>query len=996
MIPKECKRLAEVDFPIAEVSRHAAREKESTNRGHPATLHQWWARRPLASSRAMLMALLLPDPCDAHCPDAFKKEARKILLGMHKRPQGWSSTIKTDHGLRRIILKFISDFSSWDQSANPDYLEPGCALVKAAYGEEIPVVIDPFAGGGSIPLEASRLGCDVFASDLNPVACMILKIILEDIPRYGLELAENLHKIGGEMKRQVKKTFLDFHPSDSDGAVPIAYLWARTVHCESPNCGAEIPLVRSFWLCKKKKTKRMLALWPHVVQSNDRFPRIEFEIFKPQKNREVYAGTIMKGRATCICCGAVLLNDRVRSQLAAQRGGSDVIFNEYAQRIGGARMIAVVTSKPGQRGRYYRLPTDADYKAVYRAQKHLSEILDEWNHRGKQGLCPVPDEPLPAIGTLGFRIQRYGMLEWGDLFTARQKVILIELGKLIRKQETSDNDVIRRVIAFCVDKIAMQNSSSCRWKASGESLMDMFSRQALPMVWDFAESSPISGSTGDFYLQIDRLVKIISKHPIKNFGVSQLADATQHPLPDQSVSVWFTDPPYYDAIPYADLSDFFLVWLKRMLPDYELLCDPFDPDNPLSPKTREAVQDKTKEDNGRSKNSTWFEETMACAFAEGHRILNQDGIASVVFAHKTTDGWEALLSGMIRGGWIITGSWPIVTEMGTRMRARNSAALATSVHLVCRPRLEHAPVGDWANVIQELPIRVGEWMARLQDEGIRGADMVFACIGPALEIFSKYSHVEMANGHRVGLSEYLKKIWEVVGRIALEQILGTAEAQTQNNLANTLEEDSRLTALFLWALQSPVISERNREQIEIEEVESTNTIADRGFKLPFDVVRSFAQPMGINLDSWIGRIIHQENGIVYLLPASSRVDILFGENGTSAVVDWVKNDSNTGVQLTIFPELMVASDSKSYRRGNRITLDNDIGLQMLDATVLDRVHVAMLLQSGGHANMLRAMIDAEIARGTEFLGLANALSALYPTGSKDKRLLDAMLLAAPK
>ena len=185
-------------------------------------------------------------------------------------------------------------------------------------------------------------------------------------------------------------------------------------------------------------------------------------------------------------------------------------------------------------------------------------------------------------------------------------------------------------------------------------------------------------------------------------GQIQPADATDHPLPDQAAGVWFTDPPYYDAIPYSDLSDFFLVWLKRTLPDNPLLRDPFDPDNPLSPKTAEAVQDEIKQADGRPKDRKWFEETMAKAFAEGRRVLSEDGVGSVVFAHKTTEGWEALLTGMIRGGWTITGSWPIATERPGRPRARDSAALATSIHLICRPRPEDAPIGDWADVLREL------------------------------------------------------------------------------------------------------------------------------------------------------------------------------------------------------------------------------------------------------------------------------------------------------
>ena len=231
MIPKECKRLAEVDFPIAVVSKHAAREK-SIRHGHPSTLHLWWARRPLASSRAVLLALLLPDPCDAHCPAEFKEQARALL------PRVGCDKGKGDQALRQGLLKFIGDFANWDLSAQPTYLEVARGLVKAAHPEETPLVVDPFSGGGSIPLEALRLGCDAFASDLNPVACLILKVMLEDIPRQGPGLAEELRQAGAEIKRQAEKELAEFYPPDPDGARPIAYLWARTVRCEAPDCGA--------------------------------------------------------------------------------------------------------------------------------------------------------------------------------------------------------------------------------------------------------------------------------------------------------------------------------------------------------------------------------------------------------------------------------------------------------------------------------------------------------------------------------------------------------------------------------------------------------------------------------------------------------------------------------------------------------------------------------------------------------------------------------------
>ena len=784
MIPRECKRLAEVDFPIAEVSKHAVREK-SIWHGHPSTLHLWWARRPLASSRAVLMALLLPDPCDKHCPETFKQKASRLLPTVGCGKGG------TDQELRRGLLKFIADFANWRLTANSRYLDVSRTLVKAAHAEDTPLVVDPFAGGGSIPLEALRLSCEAFASDLNPVACLIMKVMLEDIPRHGPGLAEELRRVGSEIKLQAEQELAELYPKDPDGAKPIAYLWARTARCEEPNCGAEVPLLRSFWLCKKRKRRR--ALRYEVMRSEGSEPGVKFEVFEPKTDKEVHDGTVTRAKATCLCCGAVLPPERVRAQLAAQRGGADVIFDGKGKRMGGARMTAVVTLRSGQTGRHYRLPTDTDYEAVCRSQARLSDAISQWEQGGRDGLCPVPDEPLPPIGTLGFRVQRYGMLRWGDLFTARQKVALVKLLDTVRNGTTAG---LVSVLACAFNRVSMSNMSCTRWNAVAEKMQHTFGRQVLPMVWDFAEVVITAEAPGNWRSGFALIADVVDASVNRGGGHVQQAHATDHPLPDQTATVWFTDPPYYDAIPYADLSDFFLVWLKRSLPDHPFLRNSINADNPLSPKAAEIVQDETKQVNGRPKNREWFEETMAKAFSEGRRVLNQNGIGCVVFAHKTTEGWEALLSGMIRDGWTITGSWPIATEMASRLRARDSAALATSIHLICRPRSEHAPVGDWADVLRELPARVGDWIERLQGEGIRGADLVFACIGPALEIFSRYSTVETAEGSRVHLPEYLEKVWEVVGRTALEQVLGTAEAKARNGLAGALEEDAPANGAF--------------------------------------------------------------------------------------------------------------------------------------------------------------------------------------------------------
>jgi putative DNA methylase len=404
MIPKECKRLAEVDFPIAVVSKYSAIEK-SIRHGHPSTLHLWWARRPLAACRAMLLALLLPDPCDENCPDDFKSKARPLLANVQGKPG------PKDIDVRKALLKFIGDFSNWDLAANPSYLEVGRGLVKAAHGDEAPLVVDPFAGGGSIPLEALRLGCDAFASDLNPVACLILKVMLEDIPRHGPKLAEDLRRVGAAIKKQAEKELAQYYPPDPDGAIPIAYLWARTVRCESPNCGAEIPLVRSFWLCKK--AGRLRALRAKVLKPKDKTPSVELEIFTPKGEKDVPTGTVTRAKATCLACERVLAPDRVRAQLRVQRGGADAMFDAKSNRIGGARLLAVVTLKNNKAGRQYRATTDRDYEAACKAQKVVAKLASQ---KLPTGLSLIPDEPTPAGGGSGagraFSIQNYGMTKW--------------------------------------------------------------------------------------------------------------------------------------------------------------------------------------------------------------------------------------------------------------------------------------------------------------------------------------------------------------------------------------------------------------------------------------------------------------------------------------------------------------------------------------------------------------------------------------------------------
>ena len=722
MIPAECKRLIEVDFPIAAVGHASTKEKAGPN-GHPSMLQLWWARRPLAACRAVLLGLLLPDPCDPNCPDEFRRRAGALLHSSLGEEQ------VTDENLRASLLGFLGEVASWEAGGSGSRLETARRLVKAAWPEGPPIVVDPFAGGGSIPLEALRLGCESSAGELNPVAIFALRTLLESIPAGDGALSKQVRVSGAEIQRQLATTLSSLYSLGGSGNVPIAYLWARTILCEAPNCGGEIPMARSFWLAKKGKERFALRYSRGV--SDTGVGRLEFEVFSPKSDSDVPAGTVQRAKATCPFCGSVVPPERVAAQLVSQSGGADVQFDPSGSRTGGATLLAVVTQGPARKGRRFRVSSADDYRTVLLANARLESM--QLHHKGDLSL--IPDERLPPTGTLGFRVQRYGIERWGQLFSRRQLTALVTLQEFIRKAGGGDRD-LASVLTLAFNRVLMSGMSLTRWNAVGEKMQHTFGRQALPIVWDFAEVVPVVDAPGSWESGYRLAADVIDAWPSGSLiGHVHQADARSSPLPDSTCQVWFTDPPYYDAVPYADLSDFFYVWMKRMPVSAHRLPTAISPEKGLTPKTLEVVQDATKSVDGSPKDRKFFESSMARAFLEGRRVLREDGVGCVVFAHKTTEGWEALLSGLIAGGWVISASWPIATEMSTRLRARESAALATSIHLICRPRSPDAAIGDWAEVARQLPIRVRSWMEDLNGKGIRGADLVFSCIGPAMELY---------------------------------------------------------------------------------------------------------------------------------------------------------------------------------------------------------------------------------------------------------------------
>lgn len=972
MIPRECKRLAEVDFALAAVNDACVRENNRKTRvdsGHLSLLHSWWARRPLASCRAILLALLLPDPTDPRCPERFKEIARRELQRV-RRVGG------TDTELQRALLSVVAEMADWELVGKGAYVSTAQKLILAAYGTP-PHVFDPFAGGGSIPLEALRVGCEVTASELNPVPWLLLKIALEWCGRKGPAVAAEFEKWSDWVLRETERRLAPYYPADREKRRPLAYLWARTVRCEAPGCGAVIPLVRSLWLSEARGRKKALRI--HYTAGSDT-PTIE--VFSPDRDRQVASGTVARFRAACPKCHQTMSRERVQAQLRERRGGAE-----------DAMLLAVVRENPGGRGKDYFSPTGEDLAAYAKAKARAESIHIE-----------MP--PAPPEGDTGFRPRAYGITNWAQVLTPRQKLSRWVIREVIEdalakaRQEMKDTELLlalRAALYVAYSDNAQYHTSLCVW--SWEHVGNIFMQgSGVPMRADFVEGSPLSSNCEGFGYTIRSVRNALNRlSSLRHVPSSPLlANALDPLLPEESVDVVFTDPPYANQVPYAHLADFFYGWLRLGL--RQDLVQSFSASE--TEKTRELTENRAVS-NGGVHDRTWYESRMREAFARMKATIREDGVAAVVFAHKETDRWEALVSALVQAGWRTTGSWPIDTERKTRMRAHDSAALGTSVHLICRPRPDNAPVGDWAEVLRELPKRVGDWMERLQKEGIRGADLVFACIGPALEIFSRYSRVETAEGRDVALPEFLEKVWEVVGRAALAQVLGTGE-----HGAGALEEDARLTALFLWTLQSTNGAASEGAEEEPEAVEETEEGEEedaqrrkvKGFTLVFDVVRRFAQPLGIHLPDWEKRVVETKKGIVRLLPVTERARQLFGEDGAQAIAERLEAAAVASPQQFLFPEMDSVPTSPRLGRGRmaRVEISDESLEGRREATTLDRVHAAMLLQASGRANALRNLLRAEQERGPDFLRLANALSALYPKESEEKRLLDAMLLAAPR
>ncbi|MEI6075233.1 MAG: DUF1156 domain-containing protein [Verrucomicrobiota bacterium] len=986
------RRLIEVDLPIRRISEHARREK-SIRHGHISTLHIWWARRPLAACRAVICAALWPDPADADCPPQFLKAARSAMneWTSHERQQLLSSESRKrfeaarqdakffEDGLqlRGALLDFIADFSNWDNSIVQEFLATSQTLTQAAH-EALggargtrPLVMDPFAGGGSIPLEALRVGAEAFASDLNPVPVLLNKVILEYIPKHGNRLTEELRKWGEWVKTEADKELAKYYPPDPDGAIPIAYLWARTVQCEGPGCGAEVPLIRSLWLAKKANRAVALQLVPRP-----RAKRVDFQIIVKTKRgwldqaeaettnsqplEPSFDGTVKRGSATCPCCGYTTPVARVREQLKQQSGGAD-----------SSRLMCVVVLRDGTKA--YRQVAPRDLQA-------LDAVKRDFN---RADILPAIELPLMS-GV--FNVPIYGMNRWDLLFSLRQ---LASAHVLSQKVAALDSEIadpglrlaLKVALTISINKYLDFRTTLCGWISVGEKIGHTFGRQALGMIFDWVEGPCFGDVSGSWDRTTDFICKFIDQEAAKGSteGTAERHPAQELGLPDDSVAAFITDPPYYNAVPYADLSDFFQIWFHKNL--RHDLPDLFS--SPTTEKEKELCEmagwDPVRYAN---KNAQFYEDGMAKAFAEGRRCCTPDGIGVVVFAHKTTSGWESLLSALIKAGWIVTGSWPIDTEREGRLRAMGSAALASSVHLVCRPRensdgsVRMDEVGDWRDVLQELPRRIHEWMPRLADEGVVGADAIFACLGPALEIFSRFSRVEKTSGDAVTLKEYLEQVWAAVAKEALALVFKDADV-------TGFEADARLTAMWLWTLNAGNTDATNGDSTaEDEEDESEGggkKVKATGFVLEYDAARKIAQGLGANLEN-MGSLVEVSGETARLLPVGERARTLFGKDEGKITPAKKKKLP----QLDLFKVLEQADDSG--------TTFGETKVEHHGETVLDRIHQSMILFAAGRSEaMKRFLVEDGAGRDPRFWRLAQALSALYPSHTEEKRWVDGVL-----
>jgi hypothetical protein len=716
------KKLIEVALPLDAINAESAREK-SIRHGHPSTLHLWWSRKPTSTARAVIWASLVDDP-SAH-PEQFPTE-------------------KAQEKERRRLFRILEELVKWENSNDKRVLDAAKAEILTSTDGNPPPLLDPFAGGGTIPLEAQRLGLEAHAHDLNPVAVMINKAMIEIPPKFAGQppvnpeaqrnklteddwsgtrgLAEDVRYYGEWMRAKAFEKIGHIYPKvkDADGKehTVIAWLWARTVKCPNPACGCEMPLVRSFALSKKKNAEAYIT--PII---NDGY--ISYAIKQGTQDE----GTVNRRGATCICCGAAV--------------GFPYIRDEGRSGRMGRHLLAVVAE--GQGGRMY-LPADSEQITIADVERP-----DDY-----------PDADLPN-NPRDFKTPNYGMMTFAELFTNRQLLALMTFSELIaeaRAQVEADGgsaeyaQTISVYLSFLIDKMADLGNALNRWEPAAQCPRQLFARQAIPMIWAYAESNPFSDSSGSWAVLLHNLMNCFHSG-LFDFdrdysGTAIQADAQST---DNKKNVMIsTDPPYYDNIGYADLSDFFYVWLRQNFKD--IYPDLFR--TMLVPKAEELVAIPYRFAGSTEKAKNFFEDGMSSACRQMYAAAVDDVPVTIYYAFKQRDaddndatastGWETMLSAIIRAGFCITGTWPIRTEMGSRANGQNANALASSIVLVCRKRTADAPVATRRDFLTALKRELRPAIVNLQQSNIAPVDMAQSAIGPGMAVYSRYAQVLEADG----------------------------------------------------------------------------------------------------------------------------------------------------------------------------------------------------------------------------------------------------------
>lgn len=761
------RKLIEVALPLETINRESAREK-SIRHGHPSTLHLWWARRPLAAARAVLFAQLVDDP-SSH-PDQFPTE-------------------KAQQEERERLHRLIECIAVWENTRDQSLLDEAHEEILKSTDGAPPPILDPFAGGGTIPLEAQRLGLEAHSSDLNPVAVLINKALIELPPKFagrfpvfpGLAggrtswegatgLAADILAYGEWMREEAEKRIGHHYPKgklkDGSEANVIAWIWTRTVICPNPACGIEMPLVRSWWLGKKPGKEAWVR---PIIVGDPEHPsgkRVEFEIGHgvhgcPTKEED---GTVGRNGATCVACASTVDLEYVRST------SRDVGL--------GAELMAVVAE--GDRRRIYLAP-DREHRAaaeVPRPDSAPSGELFDWPGR--------------------INVVRYGLTEISDLFTNRQLLALITFSDLVtdaRERVLRDTlaagspggdrlesggtdaeayaDAVATYLGMTISRTLNKCSAVCSWDCSTkvEGVRGLFARQAIPMSWDIAEANVFGGAAGDFVEDAHWVSKAVAFAPARKTG----SEAHQGSAGDSAVpgELLSTDPPYYDNIGYSDLSDFFYVWLRRSLHGiYPGLLSTL-----LVPKAEELVANPYRH-NGKEGAKAFFEDGFRRVFARARETALSDFPVTVYYAFKQVDaggdgtgstGWETLLDAMIGAGWTVTATWPVRSELGNRILGRGSNALASSIVLALRPRPENAPTTDRRGFISRLHAELPEALRKLQQGAIAPVDLPQAAIGPGMAVFSRYSKVVENDGSAMTVRSALARINEILDQVLNEQ-----------------------------------------------------------------------------------------------------------------------------------------------------------------------------------------------------------------------------------